>query len=407
MSFNNFRIVKRHILIGILLSLGGISACDRPGLSISDTSFRFSAGISTDAQTLRTMVTLSLEKGKAAQLFSVAYSIDNNESLQITDRKGETVSNKTSISFEDFPTKTWILPILDVGEHSIAFRIKSEEYVQDILLPFSIEAAPFRPHVEISTPASSQVTTLILNLVEGVADKRYTGKVYMDGAVTDELGFVVNFSMTPTLMLELPLVRPGEHTVGVELSDGVRTQKTEARYNEPLRHSNLHVHITHDGTTGFTCMMVEKNPYGLFLSVRDSISVRGECVYNEPDMPDNYTRVTDSMEVHATASIGRFIPKDGEVFCLVNRDDAESRVTNSGHQTTLWEPVWKTDSEGYWDYIKVPGPYVPFKIISSEQYITAGFEVIDGIAVHVHCEEKGIFYNGVPLDGGEYTVPLQ
>ena len=383
-----------------------LSSCDQKRISAVDESFQFSARIDVDDVTLHSKVTLDLDKGNTSQLYSIAYCIDNDESIQLTDQKGNLVSGKMNESFEDFPSKTWYFPILDIGPHVISFKIKTEAYSQDINLPFEISASPFKFHAEVSMPESSLVSTLIINLVDGIADKEYTGNVYVDGAAISEDGYSVNFSKTPTLMLEIPLIRPGQHTILIEMTDGIQKEKSEIRYEEPLRHPSIDLYIDHDADSGFTRLMVRDNPYGLHLAVSDSISVKGSCEYNISTSPDCYKRMTDYKEFHMTENLGKFIPNAGEYYSLIDKDSAEKKITDAGVQTTVWEKVWKTDSEGYWDYYEVDGPFVHFEITSSEQFITAEFETMQGVTVHVHCTEPGCIYNGEELTGSEYSYTL-
>lgn len=389
------------LLISIVLS-----SCEQQRISAIDESFIFSAKISVDDITLHSKVTLSLEKGNTLQPYNIAYCIDGDESLQLTDQKGNPVSGKTTESFEDFPSKTWSIPILEIGSHIITFKIKTEAYSQDIDVPFDISVAPFKIHAEVSTPESSSVSTLIINLVEGLADKDYSGKVYLDGTVIDEDGFSVNFSKTPTLMLEIPLVRPGEHVIRIEMSDGTHEENFEIRYDEPLRHPNIDIYISHDDETGHTRLMLRENPYGLFLAVRDSISVCGRCDYYETTYPDYYRKMTDYKEYHLTEDLETFIPKAGKYYRLIDKESAEKKITDAGVYTTLWQKVWRTDSEGYWDYYEVDGPFIHFKITSSQQFISAELETMQGVTVHVHCTEPGCIYNGKELTDSEYSYNL-
>ena len=390
----------------IILAAVTLSSCEPHGLEVKDNSFLFSARHQVDESTLHSKVTLTLEQGNAAQKYSIAYTIDEDPSLNLTDLDGTVESDRISVSFEDFPSHTWLLPVLDEGCHVLQFKIRSDSYSQNLDVPFEISVAPFKMHAEISTPASSTVTTLILNLVEGIADRDYTGCVYVDDEPATPERFAVNFSKTPTFMMEIPLVRPGEHVIKIEMNDGRRTETTTIRYDEPLRHPDLDVYINHHDQSGRTRIMVHDNPYGLTLSVKDSLFVKGKCTYTSADYPGYVSELTEFKESSGGVTLDTFVPVGGRYYDLVDKDSIEGKITSDGRQSTTWEEVWHTDSEGYWDYVRRNGPWVPFIITESRQEITAIFENLQGVTVHVHCTEPGCVFNGKALGDDEYTYKL-
>lgn len=399
--------MKAKDAFGILLSLVAVLSCDRQQMTFTDNSFVFSAKESVNAESLQTMVTLSLEKGAASIPYSVAYLIDGNASLAMSDLEGNPVPTKATVSFEDFPSVTWMLPILEEGSHKLAFKIRSESYSQELDLPFEVSISPFAIHAEVSSPSSSKVSSLMINLTQGIADREYKGRVLIDGTCIDDRGFSVNFSNTPILVLEIPDVRPGSHDILIELSDGKRPETFSLRFDEPLRHPNLDLYITHDSQSGYSRLLVHDNPYDLSLEVTDSLIVTGCCQYSMPGSPDCYTRQTSYNSAKGSSFLERFIPEDGVYYDLIDRKSIEKRVTDDGVQTKVWDKVWRTDSEGYWDYYEIDGPFVHYQITSSKLYIHADFEKMQGVTVHVHCTESGCIFNGKAIEENtEYTYQL-
>ena len=398
--------MKKLLISGLLSAIAVLSSCDRNGLSVTDNSFEFTPGIQLDETTNRYKVSLTLKSGSASQKYIISYSIDSDPALSLTGITGSTESEKITESFEDFPTRYWFLPVLKEGSHVINFKIRSDSYTQDLTVPFEISVAPFSIHAEVSTPSSSSVTTLILNLVSGIADREYTGTITVDGREIDGEGFKVNFAKTPTMMIEIPLVRPGEHHIGITVNDGRRTEVVSVRYDEPLRHPDLDIYIAHHRESGRTRIMVHDNPYGLSLSVKDSLFVKGRCDYHLATYQEQIDNRTDFQETCTGVTLDRFVPEDGRWYDLVDKDATEAKITGMTRTCTEWDKVWRTDSEGYWDYFVVNGPTVHFIITSSRQQIQADIERMQGVTVHVHCTEPGCIFNGKELSDEEYSFNL-
>lgn len=398
--------MRRILALVLFCILPLLQSCDHQGLAVTDNSFEFSADVHVDEVTLRSKITLTLEKGCTEQKYSMAFVIDGDPSLCLTSLTGSSESEKLTASFEDFPSCSWLLPVLDEGKHAIVFKIRSDSYTQDLTVPFEISVAPFSIHAEVSTPSSSSVTTLILNLVSGIADREYTGIITVDGREIDSEGFKVNFAKTPTMMIEIPLVRPGEHHIGITVNDGRRTEVVSVRYDEPLRHPDLDIYIAHHRESGKTRLMVHDNPYGLSLSVKDSLFVKGRCDYHLATYQEQVENRTDFHETCAGVTLDRFVPEDGRWYDLVDKDATEAKITGMTRKCTEWDKVWRTDSEGYWDYFVIDGPTVHFIITSSRQEIQADIERMQGVTVHVHCTEPGCIFNGKELSDEEYSFNL-
>ena len=116
--------------------------------------------------------------------------------------------------------------------------------------------------------------------------------------------------------------------------------------------------------------------------------------------------LTEFKESSGGVTLDTFVPVGGRYYDLVDKDSIEGKITSDGRQSTTWEEVWHTDSEGYWDYVRRNGPWVPFVITESRQEITAIFENLQGVTVHVHCTEQGCVFNGKALGDDEYTYKL-
>ena len=241
-------------------------------IAVTDYSFEFSGRhyASVDDN----YISLTLEEGCPLQKYGVAYVIDSDPSLVLTDDSGSQVKTGSSHDFSKGP-KAWRLPPLRIGEHEVDFTITGENFSQVLKVPFSVTSEPFSLHAEVSTDQSAGTSTLLLTLAQGVADRDYDGKVSIDGEEIKGLDFKVNFKKTPILKLNLPLARPGTHDVDVELTHGDQMRSASFRFTEPLRYPDVDVEIARSPSTGKTRLMVRSNPYSLSLAVRDSLVVRG------------------------------------------------------------------------------------------------------------------------------------
>ena len=117
-------------------------------IAVTDYSFKFSGRhyASVDDN----YISLTLEDGCPLQKYGVAYVIDSDPSLVLTDDSGSQVKTGSSHDFSKGP-KAWRLPILRIGEHEVDFTITGENFSQVLKVPFSVTSEPFSLHAEVST----------------------------------------------------------------------------------------------------------------------------------------------------------------------------------------------------------------------------------------------------------------
>ena len=394
----------RQFHLAILAALLLVFTSCNGVIAVTDYSFKFSGRhyASVDDN----YISLTLEDGCPLQKYGVAYVIDSDPSLVLTDDSGSQVKTGSSHDFSKGP-KSWRLPPLRIGEHEVDFTITGENFSQVLKVPFSDTSEPFSLHAEVSTDQSAGTSTLLLTLAQGVADRDYDGKVSIDGEEIKGLDFKVNFKKTPILKLNLPLARPGTHDVDVELTHGDQVRSASFRFTEPLRYPDVDVEIARSPSTGKTRLMVRSNPYSLSLAVRDSLVVRGYCKYHRCSyIEDRLDYFTEWKELCDVVTLERSVPKTGFWYDLTATDLLETTLTNISIKNTRWDAVWNNAFEGFMEYFVVDDGLSFFEVDSTVHYIKLDFEALLGVKVNVTCTDETVVLNGTPVEGGKHSYTI-
>ena len=373
-------------------------------IAVTDYSFEFSGRhyASVDDN----YISLTLEEGCPLQKYGVAYVIDSDPSLVLTDDSGSQVKTGSSHDFSKGP-KSWRLPPLRIGEHEVDFTITGENFSQVLKVPFSVTSEPFSLHAEVSTDQSAGTSTLLLTLAQGVADRDYDGTVSIDGEEIKGLDFKVNFKKTPILKLNLPLVRPGTHDVTVKLTHGDQVRSASFRFTEPLRYPDVDVEIARSPSTGKTRLMVRSNPYSLSLAVRDSLVVRGYCKYHRcSNIEDRLDYFTEWKELCDVVTLERSVPKTGFWYDLTATELLETTLTNISIKNTRWDAVWNNAFEGFLEYFVVDDGMSFFEVDSTVHHIKLDFEALLGVRVNVTCTDETVVLNGTKVEGGKHSYTI-
>lgn len=267
------------------------------------------------------------------------------------------------------------------------------------------ETASFSFHAEVETNLSMEHSSISVCLTSGQTVKPYKVEITIDGELYDRLSRNVYFASTPIYKENLPEVFPGRHVAIITLSiDECRVADTLS-FTEPVRHKELNMEIRND-ESGYTYFILESNPYNLSVSVTDSLIVEGSCTYTYCTSPSFTRTETKHKTLTDVRNLYNITPKEGEKVKLIDWGAKEEEMESFGEMNYGWKEVWKTDSEGYWDYYEVALDLSHYRVISSKQYITASFEPLSGITVNVRTDVPGCFFNGVDLSKGTYSYPL-
>ena len=394
----------RQFHLAILAALLLVFTSCNGVIAVTDYSFKFSGRhyASVDDN----YISLTLEDGCPLQKYGVAYVIDSDPSLVLTDDSGSQVMSGSSHDFSKGP-KAWRLPILRIGEHEVDFTITGENFSQVLKVPFSVTSEPFSLHAEVSTDQSAGTSTLLLTLAQGVADRDYDGKVSIDGEEIKGLDFKVNFKKTPILKLNLPLARPGTHDVDVELTHGDQVRSASFRFTEPLRYPDVDVEIARSPSTGKTRLMVRSNPYSLSLAVRDSLVVRGNCKYHRcSNVEGRLDYFTEWKELCDVVTLERSVPKTGFWYDLTATELLETTLTNITIKNTTWESEWLDIMDGVEQWWEVDDGYANYVVDSSVHHVTLDFEALLGVRVNVTCTDETVVLNGTKVEGGRHTYTI-
>lgn len=387
----------RRNLISIVTAVVLMTACDPTSISVVDNSFVFSAR--TSANGTQNYVSLTLESGCNQARYEVNYIIDDDPSLRLADDHSEEFVSGSGIEFRS-GSNIWKLPVLRKGDHSIEFKIRTEDFEQTLRHSFSIDSEPFALHAEVRSDLSAGTSTLLLSLAEGIANKEYTGVVLVDDEVIDRKGFKVNFKDTPIFSVVIPLLRPGSHSITVKMNDDMSEEQVSFLFEEPLRYPDMQVEIARSPSTGKTRFMVRSNPYGLSVEIKDSLVVKGRCDYHRAVewWEDRMEDKTDYKEVCDVVELPRFLPKTGVWYDLTDTGSRETVITTQFQNNTKWAGQWSNTGEGGWEYYIVSDGVSYYKIESSTHHLKVDFESMLGVTVHVSNSERDVIYNGRPID---------
>ena len=394
----------RQFHLAILAALLLVFTSCNGVIAVTDYSFKFSGRhyASVDDN----YISLTLEDGCPLQKYGVAYVIDSDPSLVLTDDSGSQVMSGSSHDFSKGP-KAWRLPILRIGEHEVDFTITGENFSQVLKVPFSVTSEPFSLHAEVSTDQSAGTSTLLLTLAQGVADRDYDGTVSIDGEEIKGLDFKVNFKKTPILKLNLPLVRPGTHDVTVKLTHGDQVRSASFRFTEPLRYPDVDVEIARSPSTGKTRLMVRSNPYSLSLAVRDSLVVRGNCKYHRcSNVEGRLDYFTEWKELCDVVTLERSVPKTGFWYDLTATELLETTLSNITIKNTTWKSEWLDIMDGVEQWWEVDDGYANYVVDSSVHHVTLDFEALLGVRVNVTCTDETVVLNGTKVEGGKHSYTI-
>lgn len=389
-------------IAGAMALLCTVVSCEDV-MTVTDYSFVFSGRHYASGDD--NYISLNLDDGCPLQKYAVTYVIDDDPTLVLSDDNGAQVKSGASHDFGKGP-KAWRLPLLRIGEHDVVFTIAGENFSQVLKVPFSIASEPFSLHAEVKSDLSAGTSTLLLSLAEGIADKDYSGFVYVDDEIIDKKGFSVNFRNTPILSIVMPLVRPGSHAICVEIGDGKGSDSLSFLYEEPLRYPDLQVEISRSPSTGKTRFMVRSNPYGLSVAVRDSLVVRGRCDYHVcAPYEDRVDYKTAYKEICDISQYDRFVPVVGRWYDLTDTQSKEDIITSQFMSNTTWSGYWSNTGEGGFEYIQVSDGISHYKIESSTHHMSVDFETLLGVTVRVSNAEKTVIWNRTPI-GESYSYKL-
>ena len=190
--------------------------------AVVDNSFEFAAEVTYDDSADEHRLTLTRKSGAESNQYKIAFTLDRESTLSLTDMNGMTHEGSFKDTFDDVSAKTYILSRVAPGEHTLKLDIMTEEYSQSLELKYTVEDFSFRFEGQVSFNELERTHTLHLTLKEGSESDRYKITYSIDNE--DALSHEDIFTKDTPRKYDLPLVKHGDHTLNLKVSTSKHSQ---------------------------------------------------------------------------------------------------------------------------------------------------------------------------------------
>ena len=194
-----------------------------------DHSFGFAAVVSYDDATDSHSLTLTRISGIKENQYNIAFTLDGEADLILTEPSGTTHEGSMKADFNDVSSRTYLLPKIQPGEHTIGLTISTDEYSQSLDVVFSAEDYSFTFDCNILFDEKTKSNSLEVTLKEGKPTDTYTISFTIDNKEPRKT-YQETFSDDIVKTYDLPPLEPGEHTVNLQISTAKHSQKTDLPY---------------------------------------------------------------------------------------------------------------------------------------------------------------------------------
>ena len=194
-----------------------------------DHSFGFAAVVSYDDATDSHSLTLTRISGINENQYNIAFTLDGEADLILTEPSGTTHEGSMKADFNDVSSRTYLLPKVQPGEHTLGLNISTDEYSQALDVVFSAEDYSFTFDCNILFDEKTKSNSLEVTLKEGKPTDTYTISFTIDNKEPRKT-YQETFSDDIVKTYDLPPLEPGEHTVNLQISTAKHSQKTDLPY---------------------------------------------------------------------------------------------------------------------------------------------------------------------------------
>jgi hypothetical protein len=304
---------------------------------VTDHTFEFNGNVVYDQEADQHRLTLTCVKNSGADQYNVAFSMDSENVITLTDMEGRTYQDSFKESFTDSDSHTYILSETAVGSHLLQLVITTDEFSQSIDIPYEVTRQKYDIHAEVSTVGAKN-STLMMSLADGDTKYTYSVAVSIDG---EELfSEDIDFDKTPIASIDLPgTIRPHEHTLTMSVNDSMTEKEYTIKFTEPVRHPNIDITLEHDTKSGYHVAIIGDNPYSIKIDFSIFLELKGQTSFFHEE--DDFWRRTPEYK-YITEKDERSISEAGS-DCLVNltdRDGIAKKIESlfSG-STMIYEPA--------------------------------------------------------------------
>ena len=214
----------------IFLAFATLLACSCVHeFAVTDNSFEFSAAITYDSQADEHRLTLTRKGGAEDNQYKIAFTLDGEVNVSLTDMNGTTHEGSFTDTFTDVSAKTYVLSKVAPGEHTLSLDITTQEYSQSLAVTYLVEDFSFDFDTKVIFDEDSKTHSLEVTLKDGSPTDTYTIAFTIDNKEPRKT-YQETFTDEVVKTYELPAQEPGEHTVNVQISTAKHSLRKDLPY---------------------------------------------------------------------------------------------------------------------------------------------------------------------------------
>ena len=217
-----------YIIILSFLCLASATSCVNE-LAVVDNSFEFVADVTYDGGANQHRLTLTRKSGAPDNQYKIAFTLDGESTMTLTDANGMTIEGFFNESFDDVSTRTYTLSTIAPGEHTLDLEITTEEFSQSLAVTFVVEDFSFEFDTRVVFDQKSKTHSLEVTLKEGSPTDTYTIAFTIDNKEPRKT-YQETFTDAVMKTYELQVQEPGEHTVNLQITTAKHSQKADLPY---------------------------------------------------------------------------------------------------------------------------------------------------------------------------------
>ena len=221
--------IKANIFITLAaVLLTALASCTQQ-LSVVDYSFQFGAEVIYDDKTDVHRLTLTRLAGAADNEYTIAFTVDGENTLTLQDMDGRINEGKINESFDEVSARTYTLSRVAPGEHTLELVISTQEYSQSLAVVYLVEDFSFLFDTKLLFDEGTKAHSLEITLKEGAAAETYTISYTIDNQEPRKT-YQETFTDSIVKTYSLAVQEPGDHTVNLIISTGKHSQKADLPY---------------------------------------------------------------------------------------------------------------------------------------------------------------------------------
>lgn len=197
--------------------------------AVTDNSFEFDAAVAYDEATDAHRLTLTRKSGAEDNQYSIAFTIDGESTLSLTDMNGRVHEGSMTESFSEVSVRSYTLSRLSPGEHTLTLDIRNEEFSQSLSVVFMIEDFSFAFDTKILFDEKTKAHSLEVTLKKGAPSDTYTVSFTVDNKEPRKT-YQESFTDSIVKTYRLAVQEPGDHTVNLDISTGKHSLKADLPY---------------------------------------------------------------------------------------------------------------------------------------------------------------------------------